>query len=220
MKPWVRVTLLLGGAILLVLVLNTGVSFLSTLDELKVVEADRDQWQRPADVLRALDPRPGNTIVDLGSGAGYFTLKVAAVVGSQGKVIAVDLRKVSSLFLRVRAFLRNEHNVEIIVGDADDPHLPAGTADSVLICNTYHEFGNPPLMLDRTYQALRPGGRLVVVDREPGATQDHEIAEASVESELRRRGFEILSKDESFIDRPGDEKWWLVVARKEVRDGS
>ena len=157
----------------------------------------------------------GNVVVDLGSGAGYFTLKLATIVGSQGKVIAVDVRKLSLLFLRVRSFLRNQHNVEIVVGDPDDPHLQVGIADSVLICNTYHEFSNPRGMLDHTFSALRPGGRLVVVDREPqAADHDHEIPIAAVENELRRRGFDVLTREASFIDRPGDEVWWLLVARK------
>jgi len=222
-KHRVRIVLFLFGAILLLLSLNTAYGFLNTLDRLRVVEAERDQWQRPSDVLRALDLRRGNVVVDLGSGAGYFTLKVAPIVGGPGKVVAVDVRKFSLLFLRVRAFLRNEHNVEVIVGDQDDPHLPTGNADSILICNTYHEFRKRQLMLDHTFKALRPGGRLVIVDREPPAVngepyentpRSHEIPGALVESELRRRGFEILTREESFIDRPGDDLWWLVVARK------
>lgn len=222
-KYRVRIALFPFGAILLALLLNTAYGFLNTLDRLKIVEAERDQWQRPSDVVRALDLRRGNTVVDLGSGAGCFTLKLAATVGSPGKVLAVDLRKFSLAFLRARAILRNEHNVEIIVGDQDDPHLPKGNADSVLICNTYHEFRNRQLMLDHTFKALHPGGRLVVVDREPrvvsggpneSAAHNHEIPAVSVESELRHRGFEILARDESFIDRRENDVSWPIVARK------
>jgi hypothetical protein len=76
------------------------------------------------------------------------------------------------------------------------------------------------LMLHHTFKALRPGGHLVVVDREPKVVNgepnaaDREIRAASVESELRRRGFEILTREKSFIDRPGEELWWLIVARR------
>ncbi len=92
----------------------------------------------------------------LGSGVLYITLKLASIVGGPGKVIAVDVRKLSLLFLRVRGFLHNEHNVEIIVGDPDDPHSLPGTADAVLICNTYHEFRNQRLMLDTHSGSFAP----------------------------------------------------------------
>src|SRR6185295_6794469 len=105
----------------------------NTLNRLDAVESERDQWQRPADVLRALDLRPGNTVVDLGSGAGYFALKLSPVVGERGQVLAVDLRKLSLFFLWTRALLRGQHNVHVIVGKEDNPRLPAGAVDAVLI---------------------------------------------------------------------------------------
>jgi len=77
-----------------------------TLQQLDVVEAERDQWQRPADVIAALNLKSGNVAVDLGSGAGYFALKLSAVVGPTGRVTAVDLRRISLLFLRVERSCR------------------------------------------------------------------------------------------------------------------
>jgi ubiquinone/menaquinone biosynthesis C-methylase UbiE len=216
-RPLFRLALFLACAILIFLALTTLYAFTNTLNRLDVVESERDQWQRPADVLRALDLRPGNTVVDLGSGAGYFALKLSPVAGKQGQVLAVDLRRLSLFFLRTRTLLRGQHNIQVIVGEEEDPHLPAGTVDAVLICNTYHEFSNPGLILDRVVRSLRPGGRLVVVDRAPRATETqhtHEVPLAAVEGELRNQGFEIVSQNDSFIDRPGDELWWLVTARK------
>jgi serine/threonine protein kinase len=198
-------------------------SFSNTLTRLNVVEAERDRWQRPADVLRALDLSAGSTVVDLGSGAGYFTLKLSAIVGRRGEVLAVDLRRLSLFFLRIRALMRNQHNIGIIVGTPDDPRLPMGRVDAVLISNTYHEFSNHLLMLDHTWPSLRRGGRLVIVDRGPrderekpenGVAPDHEVSVALVEADLRQKGFEILSRDDRFIDQPGDEPWWLIVARR------
>jgi len=210
-----RILLFLGSAfaILVSFYLLSEVS--KTLNQLSAVEAERDQWQRPADVLSSLGIQPGSTVVDLGSGAGYFTLKLADVVGPKGEVVAVDLRRLSLFFLKLRALLRNRHNIEIIVGATDDPHLPAASADAVLISNTYHEFASPGLMLDHTWRSLRPGGRLVIVDRGPAAeTRGHEIAMTVVEAALREKGFAVLGRNEHFVDRPGDEPWWLLVARK------
>ena len=216
-----RILLFLAAAISILAAFYLLSSVSNTLNTLTVVEAERDQWQRPAEVLRSLGIGEGSRVVDLGSGAGYFTLKLADLTGKRGKVLAVDLRRMSLFFLRLRTWLRHVHNIEIIVGTPDDPHLPAGRADAVLISNTYHEFTNPRLMLDRVWVALHPGGRLVIVDRGPrasagqtdsGAAPGHEIPPASVEQQLREKGFEILSRNDGFIDRPGDEPWWLITA--------
>ena len=196
---------------------------LNTLRTLDAVEAERDTWQRPADVLRALDLKEGNTVVDLGSGAGYFTLKISPVIGPRGRVIAVDLRGLSLTFLWIRAALRTPHNIEVMVGQEEDPRLPAGTVDAVLIANTYHEFRNPHAIIDHVFRALRPGGRLVIVDRGPrpsetrtpnGVAHSHDVPMEAVTRELQHDGFEIIHRENPFIDRPGDDPWWLLASRK------
>lgn len=216
-RPFFRLALFLVCAILIFLAFNTLYSFTSTLNRLDVVETERDQWQRPVDVLRALDLWEGNTVVDLGSGAGYFALKLSPAVGKRGRVLAVDLRRLSLFFLWTRALLRGQHNVRVIVGEQDSPRLPTGTVDAVLICNTYHEFSNPESMLNHILRSLRPGGRLVIVDRTPRAKEaehTHEVPLAVVEGALQQNGFEIVSHDDHFIDRPGNDLWWLVIGRK------
>jgi predicted methyltransferase len=72
---------------------NVGYSALNTLSRLDVVEAERDQWQRSADVIQALGLSPGNVVADVGCGSGYFTLKLSSLVGPHGRVIAEDIRK-------------------------------------------------------------------------------------------------------------------------------
>jgi len=216
-KPLFRIVLFLACAIVIFLALNTLYSFTNTLQRLDLIESDRDQWQRPLDVLQALDVREGNTVADVGSGAGYFALKLASAVGNRGQVLAVDLRKLSLFFLWTRALLRGQHNVQVIVGEEDNPRLPAGRVDAVLVCNTYHEFSRAEPVLLHIFQSLRPGGRLVVVDRAPraaSAEHAHEVSLTVVENELRQRGFQILSHDDHFIDRPADDLWWLVIGRK------
>jgi predicted methyltransferase len=213
-KPVFRIVLFLVCAILIILGLSTLYSFTNTLHQLDAIESERDRWQRPTDVLRALDLREGNTVADLGSGSGYFTLKLAPVVGKQGRVLAVDLRKLSLFFLWTRALLRGQHAVHVILGDENDPRLPRGSLDAVLICNTYHEFSHPDRILDHVFQALRPGGRIVIVDRSADVGQTHQVALATVADELRKKGFEVVSQDDHFIDRAGGDMWWLVIARK------
>lgn len=195
-----------------------------TLRILTVVERERDRWQRPQDILRALALQPGSIVVDLGSGAGYFALKLSPVVGPRGTVLAVDVRRESLAFLWIRRFLRDARNVGVIHGEPDDPHLPAGAADAVLIANTYHELSTPGPILDAVLKAMKPGARLVIVDRTarhetaPSATRDashHGVPLDLVDDEIRRHGFETISRDNRFIDRPEDDDvWWIIVARR------
>jgi predicted methyltransferase len=191
-----------------------GVAFqgVRTVQMLTRVEAERDQWQHPGDVILALHLNKGSVVVDFGSGAGYFSLKLSDAVGASGRVLAIDLRKLSLFFLRARAFLQGKHNIETIVGEVDDPHLAESSADAVLIANTYHELTAPEKILAHLLQALRPGGRLVVVDR--SGTAGHNADPAIVEAQLRENGFMIVSREDAFIRPPGDEQWWLIVATK------
>src|SRR5215472_13901894 len=98
-----RLFLFLAGAIGVFASMYVLYSAVATLRDLDVVEIQRDTWQRPSDVIAALDLQEGSVVADLGSGAGYFTLKLSPIVGPSGKVVAVDLRKLSLSFLWIRA---------------------------------------------------------------------------------------------------------------------
>jgi ubiquinone/menaquinone biosynthesis C-methylase UbiE len=204
-------------AVLAVVASSTAYRGINTIRRLEVVEAERDQWQRADEVVRALDVGAGAVVVDLGCGAGYFALKLSRLVGPQGRVLAVDVRRLPLLFLRARALLQYRHNVTVVRGDTEDPHLPAVTVDAVLIANTYHELSDPRAILDRSFRALRGGGRLVIVDPGPEGSHEsadhHETPEAA-EARLRQSGFEIDRRNDRFIDRGSDGTWWLIVARK------
>jgi predicted methyltransferase len=220
----VRVTLFLLGTVLLVLLLGYLYQVIQTLHALDGIESERDHWQRPSEVIQALNLHEGSVVVDFGSGVGYFALKLSPVVGKSGSVVAEDIRRESLVFLRMRAFMRSQSNLRTIHGAIDDPRLPAGFADAVLIANTYHELTEPKPILRHLAESLRPGGCLVIVDRgrRSGAaesraaqTEHHEVRPDSVETEVRNAGFEIISRDDHFIDRPVDDHiWWLLVAHK------
>ena len=199
-----------------------GYSALSTLNVLDRVEAERDHWQRPADVIKAMNLKDGDTVVDLGCGSGYFTLRLSSPVGERGRVIGEDIRRLPLFFLRVRARMKGKNNVSVSVGEPADPHLPAEGVNSVLISNTYHEFEDPQAILRHVSTALVPDGTLVIVDRSgPSAmnataeTGEHEIASQKVVSDLQQTEFEVVRRDEQFIESdPQHESWWLIVARK------
>ena len=211
-----RLALFLLSAVVVFATMYVLYSAIDTLRQLEVIESERDQWQRPADVLQALDLRRGNVVVDLGSGAGYFALKLSPIVGKEGQVLAVDIRKLSLSFLWIRALLSQKRNIRIVLSDQDNSRLPPGVVDAVLIANTLHELRDPTTVLDHVSRSLRPGGRVVVVDRgpRPNGSSVHEVDRSSVEAQLRQAGLEILDARDHFIDRPGDDPWWLTVARK------
>ena len=197
--------------------------FAGTLVRLNEVEIERDHWQRAADVIQALNPTEGHVVVDLGCGSGYFALKLSPAVGSRGRVLAEDIRAMALLFLWTRARLQGRHNIRVRHVSRDAPDLPEGAVDGVLVANTFHELSNAGLILNEIYRSLRQGGRLVILDRGPRpedreggdmAARHHEMsAEAAVDG-LRESGFRLMSRQDDFIDQPGNGRWWLLVAQK------
>ena len=131
-----------------------------------------------------------------------------------------DILDLPLFVLRVRAFERGLENISIIKGRVDDPELPAGGVDAVLVLNTYHELDQAVAVLGHVHGALKHGGRIVVVDRAPRsgrATEqgEHEQQPAEAEAGLRSAGFEIAQRDDRFVDRAGDpDLWWMIVARR------
>ena len=185
--------------------------------------AARDKWQRVPDILEAMGLQKGQTIADIGSHQGYMTFKFSAVVGKAGKVYAVD---VSSRQLRVLDNLLKErkvNNVETIRGDYDDPKLPKASLDYAFIMDAYHEMDDYMDILGHIKTALKPGGKLVIMepigdDRrglERSEQEDrHEIDMKYVVDDLTRAGYKILRQEDPFIDRSAKkyDKMWLLIA--------
>jgi predicted methyltransferase len=219
-----RIALLLVCAFFVGPALFVGYQALQTLRVLTLVERERDEWQRPADILQWLNVKEGSVVVDLGCGAGYFALKLSPIVGPDGAVLAEDIRRESLAFLWIRRFVRNARNVRVIRGETADPRLPPVPVDAVLIANTYHELDRPTAILSLVFRAMRSGGRLVVVDRGPRANGDgthdastkrHVLRPGAAADEIEQSGFKVVARDDRFIDRSGtDDVWWLIVARK------
>jgi predicted methyltransferase len=223
-KRALRISAFVLGFLLLLLAFNECSKTINTLNALRVIESDRDQWQRPADVIAAMNVKRGDVVADLGSGAGYFSLKLASAVTRSGKVLAVDIDQLQLRFVWLRALLAGCRNVHIRLSGRDDPGLPVGRVDAVLVANTYHELAHPDPVFDRVYDALRPAGRVVLIDRSTPGTDlndvlrdHHEASPDTVAAELSRHGFGILIRQDDFIDRPNGERWWMMVAIKPVR---
>ncbi|HET8578198.1 MAG TPA: class I SAM-dependent methyltransferase, partial [Methylomirabilota bacterium] len=124
----------------------------------------RDGWQQPELVIAALGVHPGDRVADLGSGSGYFTLRLARAVGPGGRVYAVDVDEEMNEYLRHRVAQAGLANVDVLLGRFDDPLLPDGGVDLVLVVDTYHHLKDRPAYFRKLQRDLAPGGRVAVID--------------------------------------------------------
>ena len=125
----------------------------------------RDAWQRPGEVMDAMELKEGARVADIGCGFGYFTFRMAARVGAKGKVYAVDIDEEVIGKVRMRKEREKLDQVDPILSKSADPGLP-NDLDAVLIVDSYHEFRDYDRMAQAIFRALKPGGRLVIIDGE------------------------------------------------------
>jgi ubiquinone/menaquinone biosynthesis C-methylase UbiE len=186
----------------------------------------RDSTEKVSDILAALQAEPGRHVADIGSGEGFYSIRIARAVGPNGRVVAVDLNEKSLEKLRATLAQENITNVDVVVGAVDDPRLSPNTFDSVLVYNTYHEMTAHELMLKAIFAALKPGGRLVISEAlhdnvrdasRAAQVKEHEIGLNFVDPELRAAGFEVIEQRPDFLPftRPEHKGgFWLIIARK------
>lgn len=186
--------------------------------------ADRDTWQNSEAILQSLNLSSGMSVADIGCHEGYLTMKLVSLVGEKGLVMAVDVEQYKLNKLERRLKQKHIDNVKTILGDYDDPKLPISSLDAVVILDAYHEMDDYQQILRHIYQALKPGGRLVLVEpiaasRLKWTRKDqagkHEIALRYVLADLKEAGFTIRSKKDPFINRPSkNDRMWMAVAIK------
>ena len=180
----------------------------------------RDSWQRPAEVFDALGVKAGHRVADIGCGFGYFTFRLAARVGIDGKVYAVDIDPKAIDRVRQRKQRERLEQVEPILGGSADPKLP-NDLDSVLIVDTYHEFRDWDRMMQAVFRALKGGGRLVIIDGEGPAGRPrteyhrlHTIPDELVREEVARNGFVFNESRPGFYDAEYGKKMYFLVFEK------
>jgi ubiquinone/menaquinone biosynthesis C-methylase UbiE len=187
-------------------------------------ESKRERDLKMPEIIRAMQLSPGAKVADIGAGDGDYEVALSRAIGAQGRIYAEDIS--SGAIKRLRQHLSEAHleNVEVVEGVAHDPKLPFGELDAALMIISYHEVKDYGKMLQRMLSALKPGGRFVVVDMSPHKTvnrpradqvKNHAIAPDLVQSEARQAGFEVVSRDDHFIDRPDEESTrWMIAFRK------
>lgn len=124
---------------------------------------NREKQQRTDLLIKALELQPGEVVADVGAGSGYFTFRMGKLV-PRGKVLAVDIQPEMLALIEKKKKEEKVANVETVLGSETDPNLPTGAVDVVLMVDAYHEFAYPREMMEAVVRALRPGGRLVLVE--------------------------------------------------------
>jgi len=163
-------------------------------------EPGRAEWQKPDEVIHALNLASGETLCDVGSGPGYFALRAARRLEATGWVYAEDVEATMIDALRDRISQARLSNVTPILGLPDDPLLPKGACDVILVVNTYHLFPNGPAFLRRLTKSLKPRGRLANIDfhkRETpqGPVLARRVSREAFLADAQRAGLALLSEE-------------------------
>jgi ubiquinone/menaquinone biosynthesis C-methylase UbiE len=126
----------------------------------------RDEFQKPDEVMKTLAFEPGDKVADIGAGSGYFTIPIAKAVGPEGIVWAIDIRQEMLDYIEDRLQADKLGNVRLMLVDPDDPQLPKGKVDTILLVDTWHYIRDPEYA-KKLREGLAPGGRVVVIDYIP-----------------------------------------------------
>ena len=161
---------------------------------------ERDREEDPDLAIRLLRIQRGATVADVGAGSGNITVRLAKQVGPMGKVYANDIQPEMLALLKQRLAKEKIANVETVLGGVDDPKLPAGVIDLILMVDVYHEFSEPQKMLQRMREALKPGGRLVLLEyrkEDPSVPIrfDHKMTVAEAKLEIEAEGYKLSRVD-------------------------
>jgi ubiquinone/menaquinone biosynthesis C-methylase UbiE len=157
---------------------------------------ERDFEENPDRAIDLLGLKKGMTVGDVGAGTGYFSVRMARKVGQEGKVLASDLQP--QMLARLKRNLDREkiRNVEPVQATESDPNLPDGALDLILMVDVYHEFSQPQEMLRKMKKALKPQGRLVLLEyrkEDPSVPirPEHKMSVAEAKMELEAEGFRL-----------------------------
>jgi len=161
-----------------------------------LVRPEREAEEQPDRALDLIGIAKGSAVADVGAGAGYITWRMAQRVGPGGKVYASDIQPEMLELLKRNMRQRKLENVETVLGAYDDPKLPANAIDLIILVDVYHEFSEPQQMLRGMRAALKPDGRLVLLEyrgEDPAVPirPEHKMTVAQVKAELEPEGYRL-----------------------------
>lgn len=165
----------------------------------------REELEQPEKTLDAMGLRNGQLVADLGCGNGFYSLRLAKRIGPDGHVFAVDIQQGMLDQLTARMTEAGVRNVYPVLGEPEDPHLPPGKIDWVLMVDVYHEFSNPEAMLKKIRECLTPEGRVALLEyrgeQDPKTLpipipRDHKMTYDEVMREWLPAGFKLVERHE------------------------
>lgn len=160
-------------------------------------EKSRDAWQKPLEVVEYLGLQPGQVVADIGAASGYFSRPLARALAPNGWVFAVEVEGGFFPPLHQLAAKAGVHNIATVLGSFDDANLPEASTDVVFICDTLHHIEGRPAYYEKLKRALKPNGRIVVVDFFPdrdipvGPKKSERLSVEQVTRELQAAGMQV-----------------------------
>ena len=169
---------------------------------------ERDEYQQPEKVIEALDLKLGSVVADVGAGSGYFTRRLAKAIGETGRVLAVDIeQKMLDYNKQELEKLGMANRATFILAKPDDPSLSENSVDLVFLCNAYHHVEHHADYWDKIKSALKPNGRVVIVDfyhdersGKLGFSKHHLVPRERVIANMEKAGL-TFSKEHTFLSR-------------------
>jgi ubiquinone/menaquinone biosynthesis C-methylase UbiE len=157
---------------------------------------EREAEEEPSRAIEALDLRAGMTVADIGAGSGYYAVRMARKVGADGKVYATDIQVGMLSLIQRRAKQEQLQNIVPVLGAVDDPRLPPASLDLALMVDVYHELSSPQAFVRRLREALKPDGRLVLIefrkeDPRVPIREEHKMSVEQVRQELTADGYTV-----------------------------
>lgn len=175
-------------------------------------DPQRDEKLQINRVMDLLGIKDGSRVADVGAGSGWFTVRAARRVGKRGLVYAVEINRDYLRHIKERATLEKLPNIRTILGQADDPRLPAGSVDAVLLLKAYHEVAEPVALLKHLRAAMRPGAVLGIIDKN-GNGGDHGLDASVVTKEAAAAGFKLVQQFD-FVKTDGMDYFLILRAAK------
>ena len=165
---------------------------------------DRDDWQKPDEVVKSLHLKPGDVIADIGAGDGYFTKRFAKAVSPGGQALGLEISSTKVERMRRDAERSGLNSYKATLIEHDDAGLEPGSVDIVFLCNTYHHLSNRVEYFKKLSPSLKKNGRVVIVDfykkKMPvgPSSSDHKLAKEVVLEEFQEAGYKLLN-DKDFL---------------------